>query len=63
MLLIEGNQRNIRQLKQKKAFNVHSQYCSSPLLHHLFVPSYPTPDTTDTDFVDTFLAFRKGVFF
>ena len=26
-----------------------------------FVPSYPMPGVTDTDFVDTFLAFRKGV--
>ena len=26
-----------------------------------FVPSYPMPGMTDTDFVDTFLAFRKGV--
>ena len=34
----------------------------TPLLHHLFVPSLPTPGTMDTDFVDTFLAFRKGAF-
>ena len=25
------------------------------------VPSLPTPGTTDTDFMDTFLAFQKGV--
>ena len=28
-----------------------------------FVPSLPTPDTKDTDIMDTFLAFRKGVLF
>ena len=32
-------------------------YC---IIH--FVPSSFTPGMTDTDFVDTFLAFRKGVF-
>ena len=26
-----------------------------------FVPSLPMPGTMDTDFVDTFLAFQKGV--
>ena len=45
----------------ENAFNFHSQYCPTPLLHHLFVPSLPMPGTMDKDFVDTFLAFRKGV--
>ena len=53
--------RNTRQETQKKTFSFHSQYCLTPLLHHLFVTSLPTPGTTDTDFVDTFLAFWKGV--
>ena len=48
-------------INAKECLNFHSQYCPTPLLHHLFVPSLPTPDTTDMDFVDTFLAFRKRV--
>ena len=61
MLLIEGNRRHTRQQTQKNAFNFHSQYCPTPLLYRLFDPSLPMPGTTDMDFVDTFLAFRKEV--
>ena len=46
-------------LGNKRKF--HSQYCPTILLNHLFVPSLPMPGMMDMGFVDTFLAFQKGV--
>ena len=63
LVLHRGVTRRNHQLKGKVPLrNFNQSRCMLwYILYHQFAPTLPTPGTTDTDFVDTFLVFRKGV--